>query len=190
MPWGTGRWLALLPLQFQTLNHEMTTMRVLKQWITVMALGGLLSSCATSTKTIVIKKPLAVTPSEGSLDNKVLRDTPPAKTVLKKVPRRVPETDPRLAVKARKKIKRAQKLYAIGEYDQAEALLKESITLFPFLAQAQLTLGKIFLLKGSAARDMALLNSARLMFEMAGAIDPGQAEIQTLLELFTVRYPE
>ena len=69
-------------------------------------------------------------------------------------------------------------------------MLKESITIFPFLAQAQLTLGKIFLIKGSAARDIALLNSARLMFEMARAIDPGQAEIQTLLELFTVQYPE
>lgn len=155
-----------------------------------MTLGALISSCATSSKTIVIEKPLTVTPSEGGLDNKKLNDTPPAKPVLKKVPRRVPETDPQLAVKARKKIKRAQKLYSIGEYDQAEALLKESITLFPFLAQAQLTLGKIFLLKGSAARDIALLNSARLMFEMAGAIDPGLGEIQTLLELFTVRYPE
>lgn len=190
MPWGTGRILDLLQLQSQPLNHEATTMRVLKRLITVMALGVLIPGCATSSKTIVIKKPLMVTPSEKGLENKNLGGTPRVKSILKKAPRRVPETDPQLAVKALKKIKRAQKLYAIGEYDRAEALLKESITLFPFLAQAQLILGKIFLIKGSAARDMALLNSARLMFEMAGAIDPGQAEIQTLLELFTVRYPE
>ena len=152
-----------------------------------MVLGALLASCAPSSKTIVIKKPLAVTPPLGG---PAIRETPPAKSVLKTAPRRIPETDPQLAVKARKKIKRAQKLYNMGEYDKAEALLKESITLFPFLAQAQLTLGKICLLKGSAARDIALLNSARLMFEMAGAIDPGLAEVQTLLELFTVSYPE
>lgn len=119
-----------------------------------------------------------------------LPTTPPDKLVINKEPRRVPETDPQLAVIAQKKIKRAKKLYSTGEYDKAEILLKESITAFPFLAQAQLTLGKIFLIKGSAARDMALLNSARLMFEMARAIDPGQAEVQTLLELFTVQYPE
>ena len=120
----------------------------------------------------------------------VLPKTPPTKKVIKKEPRRIPETDPQLAVIAQKKIKKAKKLYSTGQYDQAETLLKESITAFPFLAQAQLTLGKIFLIKGSAARDMALLNSARLMFEMARAIDPGQAEVQTLLELFTVQYPE
>ena len=146
--------------------------------------------CTAGSKTIVFKSPLAVTPSDAAAQKIELQKTPPAKTLIKPEPRRVPETDPKLAVKALRKIKRAQKLYTMGEYDQAEALLKESITLFPFLAQAQLTLGKIFLIKGSAARDMALLNSARLMFEMAGAIDPGLAEIQTLLELFTVSYPE
>lgn len=120
----------------------------------------------------------------------VLPITPPAKTIVKKARRRVPETDPKLAIVARKKIKRAKKLYGSGDYDEAEKLLKESITTFPFLAEAQLALGKIFLIKGSAARDIALLNSARLMFEMAAAIDPAHAEVQTLLELFTTQYPE
>jgi tetratricopeptide (TPR) repeat protein len=140
------------------------------------------------TKSVQPQEPVQVSPSTKQIAS--LPKTPPAKKVIKKEPRRIPETDPQLAVIAQKKIKRAKKLYSTGEYDKAEILLKESITAFPFLAQAQLTLGKIFLIKGSATRDMALLNSARLMFEMARAIDPGQAEVQTLLELFTVQYPE
>ena len=132
--------------------------------------------------------PQATTPQKTL--QPALPATPPAAKIIQKKPRRIPETDPQLAIVAQKKIKKAKKLYAAGQYDEAEALLKESITLFPFLAQAQLTLGKVFLIKGSAARDMALLNSARLMFEMARAIDPASAEVQTLLELFTTQYPE
>ena len=135
---------------------------------------------------VAIIKPKAAPSAEKTK----LPTSPPMEKVVLKKERRIPETDPKLAMMARQKIKRAQKLYTSGEYDQAEALLKQSITTFPFLAQAQLTLGKIFLIKGSASRDMALLNSARLMFEMAAAIDPGLAEVQTLLELFTVSYPE
>ena len=148
-----------------------------------------LGACSPSAQ---VQKAVQASPqSQKSQESRiVLPKTPPAQKVLKKKPRRVPETDPQLAIVAQKKIKKAKKLYSTGQYDEAERLLKESITIFPFLAQAQLTLGKIFLIKGSAARDIALLNSARLMFEMAQAIDPGEAEVQTLLELFTVQYPE
>jgi hypothetical protein len=166
----------------------MMMMRALKRLSMLVVLVGFIMSCGPRSKTVVQQKPLVA--NKQISEDKVLSETPPTKPVVEPAPRRIPETDPQLAIKARQKIKRAQKLYAIGEYDRAEALLKESITIFPFLAQAQLTLGKIFLIKGSGTRDMALLNSARLMFEMAGAIDPGLAEIQTLLELFTVRYPE
>ena len=131
--------------------------------------------------------PVQTAPEEA---RPLLPPTPPAKEVIKTAPRRVPETDPKLAIEAEKKIKRAKALYTTGQYDEAEDLLKKSITTFPFLADAQLLLGKIFLIKGSATRDVALLNSARLMFEMAAAIDPGRAEVQTLLELFSTQYPE
>lgn len=167
-------------------DHKMLGLR--RFYLIAVLLGGLFG-CSQSQKAQQPLKaaPKIETPKEKSVSLPV---TPSAKEVIREEPRRVPETDPQLAVVAQKKIKRAKKLYATGQYDQAEALLKESITAFPFLAQAQLTLGKIFLIKGSATRDMALLNSARLMFEMARAIDPGLAEVQTLLELFTVQYPE
>ncbi len=156
----------------------------------IIVIGSIvLGGCSSSAQ---IRKPAQISssPQESQESRIVLPKSPPAKKILKKEPRRIPETDPQLAIVAQQKIKKAKKLYSTGQYDEAERLLKESITIFPFLAQAQLTLGKIFLIKGSAARDIALLNSARLMFEMARAIDPGQAEIQTLLELFTVQYPE
>ena len=149
-----------------------------------------LLGCSTSQNLQVAPSPAPQEETPQKVLQPALPATPPTAKIIKKESRRIPETDPQLAIVAQKKIKKAKKLYAAGQYDEAEALLKESITLFPFLAQAQLTLGKVFLIKGSAARDMALLNSARLMFEMARAIDPGLAEVQTLLELFTTQYPE
>ena len=74
--------------------------------------------------------------------------------------------------------------YRGGEYQQGEALLKQAILLHPFSAPAKILLGKIFLIRGSAERDQALLDNARLMFEMARAIDPGSREATLLLELF------
>jgi hypothetical protein len=52
------------------------------------------------------------------------------------------------------------------------------------LPEATLVLGKILLIRGAAARDPALLASARLMFEMARALDPSLREPVVLLELF------
>ncbi len=74
--------------------------------------------------------------------------------------------------------------YRNGDYDQAEGLLKEAVTLYPFMPEASLALGKILLLRGSATRDRALINNARLMFEMARALKPDLREVKELLELF------
>jgi tetratricopeptide (TPR) repeat protein len=92
--------------------------------------------------------------------------------------------NPADVARARALVKRGELLYRNGEYDQAEAVLKESVTLYPFLAQANLLLGKIFLIRGSAGRDVSLIHSARLMFEMAHALDSSLREAEILLDLF------
>ena len=74
--------------------------------------------------------------------------------------------------------------YRKGAYFEAEGLLKEAITLYPFLASVNLMLGKIYLIRGSAIRDPVLLENARMMFEMAKALEPTAKESDLLLELF------
>ena len=74
--------------------------------------------------------------------------------------------------------------HGVGDYKRAEALLKESLYLYPFLIESNLLLGKIFLIRGSATRDYILINNAKLMFEMALALDPGVDESRVLLDLF------
>lgn len=74
-----------------------------------------------------------------------------------------------------------------GDYEAAEVALKTAITLHPFLAQAHLTLGKVWLVRGAANKDYALVDNARLMFEMARAIDPTLAEAGLMLDLFRTR---
>jgi Flp pilus assembly protein TadD len=81
-------------------------------------------------------------------------------------------------------VEQGDKLYRQGDYDAAERALKEAMTLYPFLAETNILLGKIFLIRASASRDVALLNSARLMFEMARALDPAAPEPTVLLQLF------
>lgn len=105
-------------------------------------------------------------------------------------PKQAPPLDPKAATKAKKLIQRARSLYSKGEYDRAEIAIKEAITMHPFLAEANLLLGKIFLIRGSATRDRAMINSARLMFEMARALDPELREPAVLLELFLAAPPE
>jgi tetratricopeptide (TPR) repeat protein len=92
--------------------------------------------------------------------------------------------NPADVARARALVKRGELLYRNGEYEQAEVVLKESISTYPFLAQANLLLGKIFLIRGSAAREVSLIHSARLMFEMAHAIDSSLREAHILLDLF------
>ncbi len=80
------------------------------------------------------------------------------------------------------------RLYREGQYGQAEEKLKLSISLYPFMAETNLVLAKILLIRASAARDMTLYTNARLMLEMARALDPRSREVEQLLEL--VRQPQ
>lgn len=100
------------------------------------------------------------------------------------------EPDPAVVARARELVDRGERLYRTGDYEQAELALKEAVTMHPFLADANLLLGKIFLIRGSATRDLSLIRSARLMFEMARAIDPSLREVQVLLSLFDAPAPE
>jgi tetratricopeptide (TPR) repeat protein len=98
--------------------------------------------------------------------------------------------DPKDEQRARRLVQRGRLLYAKGEYDKAEEALKEAVTLYPFIAEANLALGKIFLIRGSAGRDRAMVNSARLMFDRAHALDPELREAAVLLQLFQAAPPE
>ena len=113
--------------------------------------------------------------------------SPPQRSI---APPALPVVDPKVITRAQELVAAAAKLYHSGAYDQAERSLKEAITLYPFLADANLLLGKIFLLKGSATRDVSLVQSARLMFEMAHAIDPTLREAEVLLGLFALEPAE
>lgn len=86
--------------------------------------------------------------------------------------------------RAKDLVARGVTFYRKGSYDEAETLLKQAMALYPFLAEGNLTLGKIFLIRGSAARDPALVDSARLMFEMVSALGGDSREADLLLELF------
>ena len=97
------------------------------------------------------------------------------------------QTDQQDMSEAKKKLAEAKHLFSRGSYEKSEALLKEAITLFPFVPEANLLLGKIFLIRGAANRDLTMMDSARLMFEMAKAMDPENREVATLLELFRAR---
>ena len=102
------------------------------------------------------------------------------------LPRAEPQKppDPREVAKAQKLVQTGLRLYRRGHYGRAQAKLKEALVIYPFLPKANLALGKILLIRGSAKRDRALMNSAKLMFEMAAALDPEAREARTLLELF------
>ena len=97
---------------------------------------------------------------------------------------KVVKPDPKDIQRAKRIMVRGMRAYRKGDYDGAEVLLKEAITIYPFLPKANLALGKILLIRGSATRDIALIESARLMFEMARALDPSLREADMLLELF------
>jgi tetratricopeptide (TPR) repeat protein len=85
---------------------------------------------------------------------------------------------------ARELVAQGTRYYHLGDYARAEASLKDAMTRYPFLAEANLVLGKIFLIRASASRDKATLDHARLMFEMARALDPNSREAGELLQLF------
>jgi tetratricopeptide (TPR) repeat protein len=96
----------------------------------------------------------------------------------------VPDTtSPQDVERARALLEQGLRLYGEGQYDQAEASLQQAITLYPFLAEANLTLAKILLIRASATHDPALYANARQMLEMARALDPGSHETAELLDL-------
>jgi tetratricopeptide (TPR) repeat protein len=88
---------------------------------------------------------------------------------------------------ARALVEEAHGAYGEGDYAGAEKFLRQAIAIYPFLMEANLLLGKIFLIRGSANRDYELINNARLMFEMARALEPNLAESSALLDLFGAR---
>ena len=120
-------------------------------------------------------------PAETSPTN---TQRPAADSTTKKDVPFVPSSDPKDILRAKKLVEKGVRLYHVGEYDAAETTLKEAMTIYPFLAEANLTMGKILLVKGSATRDRSLIDSSRLMFEMARALDPSLKESELLLDLF------
>ncbi|MEO1171895.1 MAG: hypothetical protein AAFX94_07560 [Myxococcota bacterium] len=100
-------------------------------------------------------------------------------------PEATPEPDPATRAEAERRYEQGHEMFRQGRYDQAELELKEALNLYPFMAEANLVLGKVFLIRGAAARDQVLINSARLMFKMANSIDPSLREAGILLGLFT-----
>ena len=142
------------------------------------ALWALLVSACSSPRA---PAPAAAPPVETA----VVAPDPPVRVVpAVQQPEPPPPPNPADVARARALVKRGELLYRNGEYDQAEVVLKESVTIYPFLAQANLLLGKIFLIRGSAGRDVSMIHSARLMFEMAHALDSSLREAEILLDLF------
>ncbi len=102
-------------------------------------------------------------------------------------PEPTPEPDPATKAKAQALYEEGQELFRQGRYDEAEMELKEALNLYPFMARANLALGKVFLIRGAAVQDEVMIDSARLMFTMALSIDPSLREADVLLSLFKNR---
>ena len=77
-----------------------------------------------------------------------------------------------------------RRFYLDGRYDSAERVLKDALLLYPFIPEARLLLAKVLLVRGAAGRDLATLKLAKLMLEMALAMQPDLQEATQLLELF------
>ena len=112
------------------------------------------------------------------------RTLPPASKLPPRKPTKVVNVTPQDIEQAKKLLDRGLLAYQKGDYDSAEAALAQSMALYPFLAEAHLTLGKIYLMRGSANRDQTMIDHARLMFQMAHAVDPNLRETDLLLQLF------
>ena len=61
--------------------------------------------------------------------------------------------------------------------------------MYPFLPEARLLLAKVLLVRGAAGRDLATLKLAKLMLEMALAMQPELLEATQLLELLSSELP-
>jgi len=145
----------------------------------VVSLVGLTVGCRT-----IARKRVQPVPKKAVVENKP-KAVPKKPSPVVKTPKRT--TDQGDMKEATQRLTKARRLFMRGDYGPAEALLKEAITIFPFVPEANLLLGKIFLIRGAANRDLAMMDNARLMFEMARAMEPENTEITTLLELFRAR---
>ena len=67
--------------------------------------------------------------------------------------------------------------------------LKMLFWFIPFLPEARLLLAKVLLVRGAAGRDLATLKLAKLMLEMALAMQPELLEATQLLELLSSELP-
>ena len=162
-------------------------MRASCLWILVVCLAGFWVGCRTTTVRKAPKHSSAQVSKEKKTPPPKVAPAPKPSPIVKTPERRVGQVAMR---EAQKKLKNARRLFGRGDYAAAEALLKEAITIFPFVPEANLLLGKIFLIQGAANRDLAMMDNARLMFEMAKAMEPENREITTLLELFRARRPD
>ncbi len=118
----------------------------------------------------------------GSGDQR--RGTPATSRLSPRRPTRVVNVTPQDIEQAKRLLDRGLLAYQKGDYDAAEGALAQSMALYPFLAEAHLTLGKIYLMRGSANRDQTMIDHAQLMFQMAHAVDPNLRETDLLLQLF------
>jgi len=147
-------------------------------------LGLVLSSCAHSAdQERPAVEPVAAPPQASAVE----QPKPPASRSKAPAHPAPPTATPEEVARARALVDKGVKLYREGQYAQAEDVLKQGITLYPFMADANLVLAKILLIRASATKDMTLYTNARLMLEMARALDPSSREVEQLLEL--VRQP-
>ncbi len=130
--------------------------------------------------------PVRPAPHDVSLSPEAVEPKPPTtespKPRIIRAPKPLPP-DPKVVDQAIGMLRKGRDHYRQGEYAAAELALKQAMALYPFLAEANLIMGKVLLIKGSATRDRALLNGARLMFEMASAMDPELREAKLLIQL-------
>lgn len=147
----------------------------------IMAISG-----CSSSKTQL--PPIAVSPAASTAEPGSRLESLPAEIPAKAST--APSIHPSLlvnsddAARAQSLVKKATEAYHHGDYDSAENSLKEAITIYPFLAEANIVMGKVLLVRASVARDPSLMKDARLMFEMALQLDPSAKEPQRLMDLF------
>lgn len=142
--------------------------------LSLIAIGGM--GCATATGKSTPKAAAVAAPSSAA-----------SAPVTKPIAPAVVAPSPADKAEARRLAVIADEEYRQGAYEKAEQHLKQAMILYPFIADAALTLGKVLLIRGSATQDHAMLNNARLMFEMARSLDPRLREVDLLLQLFRVQ---
>ncbi|MEM6957835.1 MAG: tetratricopeptide repeat protein [Myxococcota bacterium] len=139
---------------------------------------GALLACSPAPKANVTESP---SPSPKPAEPEA--PPPEPKPVLAE-PEPTPAPDPKIVAEAERLYASGVALFRQGRYDEAELQLKQALNVYPFMASANLTLGKVFLIRGAAERDEVMIDSARLMFKMAVSIDPELREATVLLSLF------